>query len=155
MRSMVWIAASLFGALVIWSGTPGACRAEVLITEQEALLPNDLQAETEVRAITRAPTITFVAPGGAAATHVPFPLVIRLAPHGGARIDPASVHVTYLKLPNIDLTERLRPYIGATGIAMPEAIVPPGTHVLKIDVTDSDGRQSSVRISITLDGHPT
>ncbi|PKU22349.1 hypothetical protein [Telmatospirillum siberiense] len=154
MPSLVSIVASLFGALVIWSGTLGTCRAEVLITEQEARLPNDLQGEAEVRSITRAPTIAFVAPGNTAATQVPFPLVIRLSPHGGARIDPASVRVTYLKLPNIDLTDRLRPYLSPTGIAMPEAIVPAGTHVLKVDVTDSDGRRASARIYVTAESSP-
>lgn len=154
MRGLVPIMASLFSAVVVWSAASQACRAEVLITQQEALLPNDLSAEAEMRAITRAPTVAFVAPGSVAATQVPFPLVIRFSPHGGAKIDPASVQVTYLKLPNIDLTERLRPYISPAGISMPAAIVPPGTHALKVDVMDNDGRRTSVRVYLTLEDRP-
>jgi hypothetical protein len=57
----------------------------------------------------------------------------------GSRIDLASLKVTYLKSPLVDLTNRVREYAGPSGIDMPEAEVPPGDHKIRIEVSDADG----------------
>lgn len=48
--------------------------------------------------------------------------------------------VTYLRTPNVDLTPRLKPFIQAGGIDMPDAELPQGEHLVRVDVKDSDGR---------------
>ena len=75
---------------------------------------------------------------------------VTFAPHNGATIDPSKVHVTYLKQPEIDLTQRLKPYITAKGINAHDATVPPGTHMIRVDVTDSDGRSTSQVMKIQV-----
>lgn len=120
-----------------------------LITETEAREPVATLA-SEARGITRAPTISLELPQKPVPPHKPFEFKVELKAHGGATIDPAKVHVTYLKEPGIDLTDRLRPFVTADGIDMPNAEVPTGTHPLRIDVEDSDGRISHAVITLAV-----
>mgnify|MGYP006900241956 FL=1 len=48
-----------------------------------------------------------------------------------------------MKEPVVDLTERVRPYISDTGIAIDAARVPAGEHQLRVQVGDAEGRVSS------------
>ena len=48
----------------------------------------------------------------------------------------------------VDITSRLKPYITATGIEIPNAIVPPGTYALQVTVSDAGGRQSVANVEI-------
>jgi len=80
----------------------------------------------------------------------PLNLKIRFEGHGGARIDVDSVLLTYMKQPEIDLTQRLRPFIAATGIDVLDAEVPPGTHMIRVNVTDTDGHSSSTDFTFSV-----
>lgn len=121
-------------------------QAMELITASEARLPNAIP-----RGITRSPGIRLVSPpAGAKAVASPFPFKIEFAPHGGAHIDPATVRLTYLKLPLVDLTPRIGPYLTGSGIQIPSAQVPPGKHALKLEMRDSDGRTAETLISLTV-----
>jgi hypothetical protein len=62
---------------------------------------------------------------------------------GGAKIDPDSVKVTYLRTPNVDLTPRIKSFVQATGIDIPDVQLPAGDHMVRVDVKDSDGRIGS------------
>jgi hypothetical protein len=70
-------------------------------------------------------------------------LQLKFETFGGARIDIESVKVLYLRTPNVDLTPRVRPFIQADGIDMPDAELPPGEYMVRVDVKDSDGRPGS------------
>jgi hypothetical protein len=95
------------------------------------------------RGITRAPSVVIISPSPAAGTiKSPLSLKIRFESHGGAGIDVDSVLLTYLKKPAVDLTQRVKPFIDASGIDVEDAEVPPGTHTLRVSVTDTDGRSS-------------
>jgi len=127
----------------------GSAQASPLISDDEAQRPNDSQT-TPTRSITRGPTIRFEAPQGALVPHKPFDFRVRFDAHGGATIDPASVHITYLKMPNVDLTTRLHPYITAEGIDMVQAEVPAGEHSLKVDVQDSEGHTGEAVFTLNV-----
>jgi hypothetical protein len=62
---------------------------------------------------------------------------------GGAKIDPDSVKVTYLRTPNVDLTPRIKSFVQVTGIDIPDVELPAGDHMVRVDVKDSDGRTGS------------
>jgi hypothetical protein len=70
----------------------------------------------------------------------PLKLQVKFQSYGGADIDPASIKVTYLKNPAVDLTPRVKPFAQAADIDMPNAELPPGNHDIRIDVKDSAGR---------------
>jgi hypothetical protein len=143
IRSNAAIAALVIG---LWSG--GAA-ATTLIADNEAMAPN-APPDIKVRGISRGPSIDFEEPRAGVQEHAPFDFKVKLAAHGGAAIDPAKVRVTYLKVPGIDLTERLRPFVTAKGIDMPAAEVPAGEHLLRIDVQDSDGRNTQAIITLSV-----
>ena len=65
---------------------------------------------------------------------------VKFQTFGGSNIDLDALKVTYLKSPVVDLTPRIKPFAQATGIDMPDAQLPPGEHLVRVDVKDSEGR---------------
>ena len=124
------------------SASVPAYAAEVLITEEEAKLPPPRGAiPTDRRGITRGPKIEFVA--DSEPVHSPMHLQVKFESYGGAKIDPDSVKVTYMRSPNVDLTGRVKAYVRPTGIDIPDVQLPAGDHMVRVDIKDSDGRIGS------------
>lgn len=120
-----------------------------LITKSEAALPA-VKGGHE-RGISRGPTIIIASPApGAGTIHSPFDLKIDFKAHGNAKIDVESVLVTYLKNPKVDLTQRLRQFIEPNGIDVQNAEVPPGTHRLRVAVTDTNGHEGWTDFAFTV-----
>ena len=65
-------------------------------------------------------------------------------------IDLEGLKVTYLKAPNVDLTSRVRTFAQPGGIDMPDALLPPGEHLMRIDVKDSEGRVSTTSFLLKI-----
>jgi hypothetical protein len=92
----------------------------VLITADEAKLPPPKGAiPISARGVTRGPKVELVSNG---AIQSPAPLQLKFQTFG------------------VDLTPRLKPFVTATGINVPAAELPPGEHIVRIDIKDSDGR---------------
>ncbi len=115
--------------------------AEVLITPEEAALPNDPDVVAQVRrSADRPPTIEVASPKKGQVATSPLNIKIVFTVHGGEKIKPEGVTITYVKkAPNgpIDLTERMKKYITPEGIDMPAAEVPAGMHDIIIRVQDT------------------
>jgi hypothetical protein len=125
-------------AIVSSAATPSFA-GHVLITEEEAKLPPPKGAvATDRRGVTRGPKVKFVEEGEPVRS--PMHLKLTFQSFGGAKIDPDSVKVTYLKTPNVDLTPRIKSFVQATGIDIPDVELPAGEHMVRVDVKDSDGR---------------
>ncbi|HXP95545.1 MAG TPA: hypothetical protein VN809_02455 [Telmatospirillum sp.] len=137
---------ALMAGLVFWSAS---AYAVTLITDDEAKRPNDPQLGA-TRGITRGPAIHFEPPATVPAPHAPFDFHVNFEAHGGAKVDPDHIRITYLKSPNVDLTERLRPYITPEGIDMPAAQLPLGDHSLHIEVEDTDGRSGEATFTVKV-----
>ena len=105
-------------------------------------------AAVDWRGILRSPKVEVVSPTGA--VHSPLRLQLKFESFGGATINPDSVKVIYLRTPNVDLTPRLKPFIQAGGIDMPEAELPPGEYTVRVDVRDSDGRPGTASFTLTV-----
>jgi hypothetical protein len=124
--------------------------ADVLIKESEARLPAAVPAPA-TRAITRGPTIRVLSPDVATKSlSSPFPLRIAFEPHGGAKIDPLSVKLTYLRIPNIELADRVKAGLTDKGVELASAEVPPGEHQIRVTVNDTEGRQSSLVFNLSV-----
>lgn len=119
--------------------------AETLITETEAALP--AANGITMRGVTRGPSVKLINPSE---TKSPFALKVVFEAHGGAKVEPSSVKVVYLKSPAVDITDRVKPFITANGIDMGKAEVPPGQHAIRVDVKDSDGRTGSATLQLTV-----
>jgi hypothetical protein len=123
--------------------------ATALITAEEAALPPMKGAVANSnRGITRGPKITVVE--GSAAVPSPIRFQVKFQPLGGSTIDLDGLKVTYLKQPNVDLTPRVKPFVQPTGIDMPDALLPPGDHLVRIDVKDSEGRVSTTSFLLKI-----
>jgi hypothetical protein len=137
---------AVFGVIGLFSS--GQIRADVLITEQEAKLPAD---PTRERDVIRGPTVRVVSPApGAGTVTSPLYLRVRFESHGGTTINLDSIKITYKRLPPVDLTQRVRPFIKLDGIEMATAEVPPGTHTLRVDVKDTADRSGAVNLTFTV-----
>jgi hypothetical protein len=138
--------------LALSSAEPQSAEPVQLITPAEAALPPGAAPSFEVRGSpTRLPNITVASPhpgGGAVYSPLDFKLAFRA--FGGAKIDPESVVVTYIKKPDIDITARVKPFITADGIDIAQAQVPPGSHQFWIEVKDTDGRSAGREIDFQV-----
>jgi hypothetical protein len=129
-------------ACLVSSATIPVYAAHVLITEEEAKLPPPKGAvATDRRGVTRGPKVRYI--DESEPLHSPTHLQVTFESFGGAKIDPDSVRVTYLKTPNVDLTPRIKPFVQNAGIDMPDVELPVGDHLVRVDVKDSDGRTGS------------
>jgi hypothetical protein len=122
----------------------------VLITADEARLPPPKGAiPVSARGVTRGPKVELVSQSGPIRS--PTPLQLKFQTYGGAKVDLNAVHATYLRTPNVDLTLRIKPFISATGIDVPAAELPPGEHVVRIDIKDSDGRAATTSFILKVE----
>jgi hypothetical protein len=142
--------AKFAGALFALSvAVPGAAFAIVLITAEEAALPPQKGAvPTSDRGITRGPKIQVSNKEGAYGS--PMHLTVKFQTFGGSNVDLNALKVTYLKSPAVDLTTRVKPFVQAAGIDIPDAELPPGEHVVRVDIKDSDGRQASTSFVLKI-----
>ena len=139
--------AAIFGAVTAMA-IPA--RAAPLITAEEAALPPQKGAVSNSgRGITRGPKIQ-VPDAETGLQTSPMRFQVRFQTFGGSSIDLEALKVTYLKTPVVDLTPRIRPFALPTGIDMPDALLPPGDHLLRIDIKDSDGRVSSMSFLLKI-----
>jgi hypothetical protein len=139
----------LLGLVVAGLLFSGPSRATQLITEEEALLPPPKGAiAADRRGIMRGPKVEFVSPG--ASVNSPLRLVLKFESFGGAKIDPDSVKVIFLRSPNVDLTSRVKPFVQADGINMQDAELPPGEYTVRVDLKDSEGRPGTTIFTLKV-----
>jgi hypothetical protein len=147
MRRSLLRALILTTGIVVLASSPVKA-GTVLISADEAKLPPPKGAVAVAsRGITRGPKVAYV---GSDAAQSPMRLQLKFESFGGAKIDTDSLKVTYMKNPAVDLTPRLKPFVQPTGIDMPGAELPPGDHLIRVDVKDSDGRAASTSFTLKI-----
>jgi hypothetical protein len=146
-HSLIPVAAAVFLALITTAPTP-AIAAPLITTEEAALPPQKGAVPNSARGITRGPKIQ--APETAAALPSPMRFQVKFQTFGGSNIDLDALKVTYLRSPVVDLTPRIKPFAQATGIDMPDAQLPPGEHLVRVDVKDSEGRTASTSFLLKI-----
>jgi len=145
---VVGLAICLSAGLAAFQSAQGA--SLVLITSEEAQLPPPKAAVAmSARGVTRGPKIELVPQEGAVRS--PVRLQLKFQTYGGSKVDLDAVQATYLRTPNVDLTPRIKPFVNATGIDVPAAELPPGDHMVRIDIKDSDGRTASTNFVLKVE----
>jgi len=114
----------------------------ILITAAEAQLPAPINPDLTFRAgISRGPAIELLLPKPSEkSVQSPVHLQLKFEGRGGAQIDVDSLKFTYIRNPSVDLTARIKSFAKPDGIDVPEAEIPPGTHLIRADVKDKEGR---------------
>jgi hypothetical protein len=132
------------------AGTPS--QAVELVTTQEAALPPDKLPPFDLRGSpVRRPSAVVVSPASnAGLVRSPLSLKLKIEAHGGAKIDPDTIVLTYKKTPEINITQRIMAYIKADGIEIPDAEVPPGVHEFRIEVKDNQGHLGGTEFSFQV-----
>src|SRR5579863_7801250 len=149
MLRIFCLALSIVCAVVAGFISSPAHANHVLITEDEARLPPPKGAvPNQNRGITRGPKIEVV--GDKEQSHSPVHLQLKFESFGGSKIDLESLRVIYLRTPNVDLTERVKSFAGAGGLDIPDAELPPGDHLIRVDIKDSDGRTGSTSFLLKI-----
>lgn len=122
----------------------------VLITADEANLPPPKGAMAmSARGVTRGPKVELVPHAGVIRS--PVRIQLKFQTFGGSKVDLDTVQATYLRTPNVDLTPRIKPFVNATGIDVPAAELPPGDHMLRVDIKDSDGRTATANFVLNVE----
>ena len=116
-----------------------------LITDEEAARPNEMLTRG---GLTRSPGLKVVSPTPDATVSGGFPLRIEFTGRGGAKVNPKSLRLVYLKQPQVDLAPRIAAHVTDGGVSVDDVRVPPGTHMLRIEVADQDGRVTSETMRI-------
>jgi hypothetical protein len=147
-----------FAFFVLVAASPSYVAAIALITEEEVArakgasqpVPQSFQA----RPGSGGPRIEILSPNFAVTEKPtvpkPFPLKVRFAAQDGAQVAMNSLRVTYVAFFDIDITDRLRPYINGDQIAVEEADIPVGEHSIRIDITDSRGRTTQQMLQFAV-----
>lgn len=151
MRGMIVKVGCAIAVAVLCIAGPVAAEASdlVLITAEEAKLPPQKGAvPVSSRGVTRGPKVELVSQTGAIRS--PVRLQLKFQTFGGAKVDLGSVQATYLRTPNVDLTPRLKPYVNSSGIDVPAAELPPGDHIVRVDLKDSDGRTATTSFVLKI-----
>jgi hypothetical protein len=124
--------------------------ATVLISPEEAKLPPPKGAVAmDRRGVTRAPKVILVS--STEPVHSPVHLQLKFESFGGTKIDENSVKMIYLRTPNVDLTPRVKSFVQASGIDMPDAELPAGDYTLRVDVKDTEGRVGSTSFVLQVE----
>jgi len=153
LSKSVVIISLIVTAGVLFAGRPHAeSKPVVLITAEEAQRPAPPATDLTFRAgISRGPGIELVSPKSSEkSVHSPVHLQLRFEGRGGAQIDVDSLKLTYVRNPSVDLTGRIKSFVKPDGIDVPEAEVPPGTHVIRADVKDKEGRSGSLIFKLNV-----
>ena len=149
MLRIGYLALMVFGVAGAITVSSAAGASHVLITADEAKLPPPKGAITaDRRGITRGPKIEVIVDGQQ--VHSPVHLQLKFESFGGAKIDPDSIKVTYMKTPTVDLTDRIKSFVQASGMDMPDAELPPGDHMIRVDIKDSEGRIGSTSFVLKI-----
>ena len=141
--------AGLLAAFILTAQPPYARAGVVLITPEEAQLPTPKGVHA-ARAVTRGPRIDLAGPDAGEARS-PLRLQLKFRGFGGATINLDSLRVTYVKMPDVDLTSRVRPYAQQTGIEIPDAEAPPGEHLVRVEIHDSEGRRTTTTFLLSVE----
>jgi hypothetical protein len=121
----------------------------ILITPEEAKLPPPKGAiAVASRGVTRGPKVELVSQQAVMTS--PVRIQLKFQTFGGAKVDLGAVQATYLRTPNVDLTPRIKPFVNESGIDVPAAELPPGDHIVRIDIKDSDGRAATTSFTLKV-----
>jgi hypothetical protein len=123
--------------------------ATVLIKEDEALREDAPIPEGHLGGFSRRPEVVLLEP--ADTVTAPFGFVVRFKTHGGAKIAVPKIRVFYHKKGSpIDVTPRLQMGLSGDGIAVVEALAPPGRHTLRVEIEDNVGQREIGFVTFTI-----
>lgn len=143
----------LVGCMLSLAGTAPPVEAEdlwLISPEEAAFAPAPDESLIRPRSLnSKGPRIDVLKPAEDAPQQSPLEIQVRFYPNPVA-VNPESVKVQLVKFIAIDITDRVRPYLSASGIDVKEAKIPPGSHLVRVSVSDGKGETSSRDIELQV-----
>jgi hypothetical protein len=122
-----------------------------LITQDEARLPPALQEEHPFELRTAGPRIVVRSPIDGGEYDGPIDVDVEFSPGpSGLLVKDETLRVTYLKLVQIDLTGRLRPYFQKDRLHVESVNIPAGRHRISLSIADEGGYTSIASLSFVV-----
>lgn len=120
-----------------------------LLTEGEAALAPAPVARAPLP--NDGPIIKIITPQQGAEVTSPFPVEIQFAPRlGGAPPKMDTLRLTALKVFEIDITDRVKPFLVESRLFVKEAKIPTGRHRLKLTIGDAAGNLTAQILEVTV-----
>ncbi len=153
--ALMWTAVLVGFASCIGTGIAKGSGPMVLIKPQEAAMANaPAEAERPVSILEaeekKGPDIIVKSPKSGETYVLPLKVEMKFVPKFETKIDLASLEVIYVKVFNIDITERVKPFATEEGILIPEAKIPRGRHRITIRIADTSGNVSSENLKFVV-----
>lgn len=140
------LATLLLPALLLCAVSADAAQ---LVTPEEARLPAGMPRPL-LRSVPAGPKIVVVDPGADKDIASPLRIEVRFVALADAAVDVGTLKVIYVKLFDIDITDRVKPYASVNGILLEDADLPAGSHTIEIELKDSKGRETVERLEFTV-----
>ncbi|MEW5909428.1 MAG: hypothetical protein AB1659_06495 [Thermodesulfobacteriota bacterium] len=117
----------------------------VLITEKEATMPDIPDTGSAILEMEKmkGPVIRVNSPKNGETYPRPIKVDMEFISPENVLVDIKTLQVLYVKLIEIDITDRIKPFATEKGIFIPEADIPKGRHKIKITIADAGGNKSS------------
>ena len=131
------------------TGTASAAGRGWLVTPEEASQPRS-RALVVKKSDPGGPKVVVQAPGAVKVVKPPVNIHVAFEPQAGADVDMKTLQVTYVAMFDVDITDRLTPYVTPSGIHADAAELPSGDHTIEISVKDTQGRKSVERLSFEV-----
>jgi len=128
-----------------------ATAGPVIITEGEAMLQDVPTFKGPGDDVADGPRITVLSPqdGKAYTGPVDIEVLFEQVP-GGPGVRPDTLRVVYVKLWDIDITERFLPYLQANRLYVERARIPPGRHLIRVSIADLAGKTSTRLVRVIV-----
>ena len=133
------VTAALLGAVL-----PSATAREQplwIVTEGEASLPSEPTPRSAPALPREGPVIRIERPDVSAPVVPPFAVdIVFDSRAGGAPVKMESLKIVYVRVFELDVTDRFMPYVKDNRLFVENANAPTGRHRLKITIADQNGR---------------
>ncbi|MBF0166883.1 MAG: hypothetical protein HQL45_04555 [Alphaproteobacteria bacterium] len=123
-----------------------------LVTPEEATQAAGAPSRDMITAMSDpgGPKVEIRSPGKVTEVKLPVNIEVTFQSQGQTQVDLNSLKVTYVGLFDLDITDRLLPYLTKDGIKAEDADLPVGKHVIDIAVRDKEGRRTVERLSFKV-----
>lgn len=147
---LIGVAITVLGLVSVGRAVTG----DWLITPEEAAMAPSTEPPRGIIGVGRedistGPVIDVVEPLNGGRGSMPIQVLIRFTPRSEP-VDLASLKVTLVKFIQIDITDRIKPFVTQDGIDVKEAKIPPGKHRVRITVSDKAGGASVKEVSFEV-----
>ncbi len=132
-----------------WMITPEEAAMAAPVVEPDAIRERGFFGGDEPSLSNTGPEIQLKKPGADAAPSSPMEIEIQFIPRH-APVDLTTIKVTLVKIIDIDLTERVKPYVTEEGLHIKDANLPSGEHTVRVSLGDTNGGMTVTQLVIKV-----